>query len=82
MECDYSIDFKFNYDRYRNNYINFFVNKCNFCLFFSDNDRVIIKYMVISYFSIDEDIIVVIFYVSEEEDEVVVEIDIIRGTID
>lgn len=38
--------------------------------------------MVISYFSIDEDIIVVIFYVSEEEDEVVVEIDIIRGTID
>lgn len=38
--------------------------------------------MVISYFSIDEDIIVVIFYVSEEEDEVVVEIDIIRGIID
>lgn len=38
--------------------------------------------MVISYFSIDEDIIVVIFYVLEEEDEVVVEIDIIRGTID
>lgn len=81
-ECDYSTDFKPNYDRHRNNHTNSFANKCNFCSFSSDNDRAIIKHMATSHSSIHEDITVVIPHAPEEEDEAAVEIDTTRGTID
>lgn len=81
-ECDYSTDFKPNYDRHRNNHTNTFANKCNFCSFSSDNDRAIIRHMATSHSSIHEDITVVIPHAPEEEDEAAVEIDTNRGTID
>ncbi|XP_061189633.1 zinc finger protein Xfin-like [Saccostrea echinata] len=81
-ECDYSTDFKPNYERHRNNHTNSFANKCNFCSFSSDNDRAIIRHMATSHSSIHEDITVVIPHAPEEEDEAAVEIDTTRGTID
>lgn len=82
QECDYSSDFKPNYDRHRNNHTHSFANKCNFCSFSSDNDRAIIRHMATSHSSIHEDITVVIPHAPEEEDEAAVEIDTTRGTVD